>query len=50
MNIMRTKATKMETSKKAEVAKPAMAAKPVAANSAVKMKKDGTPDKRYKTK
>lgn len=42
------KATKMETSKKAEVAKPAMAAKPVAANSAVKMKKDGTPDKRYK--
>ena len=42
------KATKMETAKKSEVAKPAMAAKPVATNSAVKMKKDGTPDKRYK--
>ena len=39
------KAVKMQT------AKPAAAtAKPAASNSAVKLKKDGTPDKRYKTK
>lgn len=34
---------------KMQTAKPAAAtAKPAASNSAVKLKKDGTPDKRYK--
>ncbi|QOW10903.1 hypothetical protein Q73A0000_11305 [Kaistella flava (ex Peng et al. 2021)] len=42
------KAQKMEAVKKEEAKKPAMALKPAATNSAVKMKKDGTPDKRYK--
>lgn len=37
------KEAKMQTAKPA-----AKAAKPAATNSAVKMKKDGTPDKRYK--
>jgi len=42
------KAVKVEPAKKDLAAKPAMAAKPAATTSAVKMKKDGTPDKRYK--
>ena len=45
------KALKMQTVKKEAQAKPVaeLKAKPVASNSTIKMKKDGTPDKRYKT-
>lgn len=44
------KAVKMETAKKEVPAKTVaeQKTKPAATNSAVKMKKDGTPDKRYK--
>lgn len=41
------KVQKIETAKKEAATKPAMAMKP-ANSSAVKMKKDGTPDRRYK--
>ena len=46
------KEVKMQTTKPTAAkpaAKPAMAAKPAAANSGMKLKKDGTPDKRYKS-
>ncbi|WHF50971.1 hypothetical protein QGN23_11085 [Chryseobacterium gotjawalense] len=42
------KSEKMETAKKEAVEKSATAEKPAAKTYAVKMKKNGTPDKRYK--
>lgn len=44
------KVVKMETAKKEVSVKPTLEtkAKPASSNSAIKMKKDGTPDKRYK--
>lgn len=42
------KASEMQTAKKVVAVKSTVATKPAATNSAVKLKKDGTPDKRYK--
>ena len=45
------KVEKMNTVKNQDVAKSTViAAKPAPTSSAVKLKKDGTPDRRYKTK
>lgn len=47
-NAVPAKSVQMQPVKKSVEAKPLSAAKSPASNSAVKLKKDGTPDKRYK--
>ena len=42
------KSVKLQTAKTEASTKPAMAVKPAGTNSALKMKKDGTPDRRFK--